>query len=141
LVLFGFLKLLRAQNTGFLCRIKVPGKPEEPEIAVLNAHSAITIAAKPLKSNTLFSPMRSLSSPLVYNEPVMTVAHLKIGRKAFVVIPEADFVRLQRESDEYRKSIAEDHILGRLAEKELKAFRKRGSKGTPWKQVKSELGL
>ena len=72
----------------------------------------------------------------------MTVAHLKIGRKAFVVIPEADFLRLRRESDEYRKSVAEDHALGRLAQKELRTFRKHGSKGTPpWTQVKSELGL
>ena len=78
---------------------------------------------------------------MVYNAVAMTVANLKIGSKAFVVIPEADFVRLRRESDEYRKSVAEDHALGRLAEKELKAFRKHGSKGIPWKQVKTELGL
>lgn len=71
----------------------------------------------------------------------MTVANLKIGRKTFVVIPEKDFVRLQRESDQYRKSLAEDHALGKLAEKELKAFRKGGRKGTAWEQVKSELGL
>ncbi len=71
----------------------------------------------------------------------MTVANLKIGRKTFVVVPQKDFVRLQRESDQYRKSVAEDCELGKLAEKELKAFRKHGSRGTTWQQVKSELGL
>lgn len=71
----------------------------------------------------------------------MTVPNPKIGRRSFVVILETVSVRLQRESDEYRKSIAEDHALGTLAQKELKAFRKRGRKGTPWHQVKAELGL
>ena len=35
----------------------------------------------------------------------------------------------------------EDRTLGRIAQKELKAFRKGGSKGIPWEQVKKELGL
>jgi hypothetical protein len=36
--------------------------------------------------------------------------------------------------------VAEDRALGKLAVKELKAFRKGGGKGIPWEQVKKELG-
>jgi hypothetical protein len=37
--------------------------------------------------------------------------------------------------------VEEDHALGELAEKELRKFRKSGSRGIPWEQVKKELGL
>jgi hypothetical protein len=37
--------------------------------------------------------------------------------------------------------IEEDRVLGQLAVKELKAFRKDGGKGIRWEQVKKELGL
>ncbi|MFI5378904.1 MAG: hypothetical protein ACHRHE_06390 [Tepidisphaerales bacterium] len=71
----------------------------------------------------------------------MTVANLKIGRRTFVVVPERDFDRMQRENKQYRQLLEEDRALGVLAEKELSAFRKGGSKGIPWEQVKKELGL
>ena len=38
-----------------------------------------------------------------------------------------------------RQLLAEDHALGQLAERELRAFRKNGSKGVTWQQVKKEL--
>jgi len=71
----------------------------------------------------------------------MTVANLKIGQRNFVVIPERDFDRIQLESTQYRRLLKEDRALGELAMKELKAFRKNGSKGIPWEKVKQELGL
>ena len=71
----------------------------------------------------------------------MTVSNLKIGRRSFVVVPERDFDRMLRESRGYRQLLNEDAALGKLAEKELKAFRNSGSKGIPWAQVKKELGL
>jgi hypothetical protein len=70
----------------------------------------------------------------------MTVANFKIGKRKFIVVPERDFDRMQRENNRYRQLVKEDRALGELAEKELKAFRKGGSKGTPWEQVKKELG-
>ena len=71
----------------------------------------------------------------------MTVANFKIGKRKFVVVPEQDYERMQRENDKYRRQMEEDRALGALAEKELKAFRKSGGKGIPWEQVKKELGL
>ena len=71
----------------------------------------------------------------------MTVASLKIGKRRFVVVPERDFNRLRKENLQYRGLLSEDAALGKLAEKELKAFRKRGGGGIPWTQVKKELGL
>jgi hypothetical protein len=56
----------------------------------------------------------------------MTVANLKIGRRSFVVVPEREFDRMQSENQRYRQLVEEDRALGRLAEKELKAFRKNG---------------
>jgi hypothetical protein len=73
--------------------------------------------------------------------PTMTAASLKIGRKSFVVVPERDFERMARENARYRQLLNEDQALGKLAEKELKSFRKKGGKGVPWEQVKKELGL
>jgi hypothetical protein len=69
----------------------------------------------------------------------MTVASLKIGKRTFVVVPERDFDRMQLENRRYRQLLAEDHALGQLAERELRAFRKNGAKGVPWQQVKKEL--
>ena len=71
----------------------------------------------------------------------MVVQTLIIGRQRFVVVPERQFSRIQRENEHYRQMVEEDRALGELAEKELRAFRKSGSKGTPWEQVKKELGL
>jgi hypothetical protein len=71
----------------------------------------------------------------------MTTATLKIGRQNFIVVPERDFDRMTRENEQYKKLVNEDHALGQLAEKELKSFRKKGSKGTPWETVKKQLGL
>jgi hypothetical protein len=79
--------------------------------------------------------------PLIIKQVNMTVSNLKIGQNKIVVVPERDFERLQRESENYRQLMEEDRVLGKLAEKELKAFRKGGSKGTPWEKVKKELGL
>ncbi len=70
----------------------------------------------------------------------MTVTNLKIGKRSFVVVPERDFDRMQRENERYRQLLAEDDALGKLAQKELKAFRKAGSKGIPWREVRKELG-
>jgi hypothetical protein len=58
----------------------------------------------------------------------VTVVKLKIGKRNFVVVPERDFDRLQRENKRYRQLLKEDRVLGRLAEKELEAFRKNGAK-------------
>lgn len=71
----------------------------------------------------------------------MTVANLKIGQRNFVVVPERDFDRIQRESAQYRRLVKEDRALGEIATKELKAFRKGGSRGIAWEKVKQELGL
>ena len=68
-------------------------------------------------------------------------ASLKIGRRNFVVVPQRDFERMRRENQRYREVVAEDRALGKLAEKELKAFRRGGGKGIPWEHVKKELGL
>lgn len=61
----------------------------------------------------------------------MTVSNLKIGRQKFIVVPERDFTRLARESEAYRRMVAEDHALGRIAERELKLYRKNG-KAVAW---------
>jgi cell division protein FtsL len=54
----------------------------------------------------------------------MTVANLKIGGRSFVVVPEREFARMRKENEKYRRLLSEDAALGKLAEKELKAFRK-----------------
>ena len=71
----------------------------------------------------------------------MTVANLKIGKQKFVVVPERDFDRLQKEVARYRRRAMEDQMLGQLAEKELRGFRKSGRKGIPWEKVRKNLGL
>jgi hypothetical protein len=71
----------------------------------------------------------------------MTVANLRIGRRHFVVVPGRDFERMRLENKRYRQLLEEDRLLGELAEKELKAFRKRGGKGVPWEKLRKELGL
>lgn len=55
----------------------------------------------------------------------MTVAKLKIGRRRFVVVPQRDFHRMQQASRKYRQMAEEDRAPGKLAEEELKAFRKK----------------
>jgi hypothetical protein len=70
----------------------------------------------------------------------MTIANLKIGQQKFVVLRQRDFQKLQQENERYRRMVEEDRVLGELAMKELKAYRKSG-KGTPWEKVKRELGL
>ncbi len=70
----------------------------------------------------------------------MTVANLKIGGRKFVVVPERDFDRMKLENKRYRQLVEEDHALGKLAEKELKKFRKSGSRGIPWGRVKKNWG-
>ncbi len=71
----------------------------------------------------------------------MTVQTLTLGKNKFVVVPEREFDRLRRENAQYRAMLNEDRRLGKLAEKELKAHRKSGRKGTAWEAVKNELGL
>ncbi len=71
----------------------------------------------------------------------MSIANFKIGRRSFVVVPKRDFDRMLRENQRYRQLVREDEALGKLAMKELKAYRKIGGKGVPWEQVKQELGL
>ena len=71
----------------------------------------------------------------------MTVASLNIGRKRFVVLPRKDFDRLRHENAELRQLMEEDAALGKLAEREWRAFRKSGGKGVAWEQIKRELGL
>ena len=70
----------------------------------------------------------------------MIVSNLKIGNRPYVVISKRDYAKTQQELAEYRRLIAEDRELGRLAEQELRSYRKTG-KGTPWPKVKQELGL
>ena len=70
----------------------------------------------------------------------MTIANLKIGQEQYVVLRQRDFRKIQQESRQYRRMVEEDRILGELAMKELKAYKKSG-KGTPWEKVKKELGL
>jgi hypothetical protein len=71
----------------------------------------------------------------------MTVANLKIGTRNFVVVAERDFDRMQRENKQYQDLLEQDRALGKLAEKELKAFHKGRGKGIRWDQVKKQLGL
>jgi hypothetical protein len=54
-------------------------------------------------------------------------------------VPERDFRRLRKESEQYRRLLEEDSALGERAQKELRAFRKGGRKGIPWERVKKEL--
>lgn len=70
----------------------------------------------------------------------MAVANLTIGNKPYVVIAKRDYDNTQQELSEYRRLLAEDRELAKLAEHELRAYRKSG-KGTPWLEVKGELGL
>jgi hypothetical protein len=71
----------------------------------------------------------------------MSMQTLRIGKQQFVLVPKRDFDRIQQENERYRHLRDEDRALGALADRELRAFRKSGGKGTPWEQVKRELGL
>lgn len=70
----------------------------------------------------------------------MTVSNLMIGKQKFVVVPHRDFTRIAKESQAYRRMALEDHALGKIAEKELRAYRRTG-KAVPWETVQKELGL
>lgn len=70
----------------------------------------------------------------------ITVAKLKLGKREFVIISQRDFDRLRGESEQYRRIVAEDRALGKLAERELRKYRKTG-KAKTLEQVKKELGL
>jgi hypothetical protein len=70
----------------------------------------------------------------------MTIANLKIGQQKYVVLREKDFHKIQQESRRYQRMVEEDRVLGELAMKELRAYRKTG-KGTPWEEVKKKLGF
>ena len=79
--------------------------------------------------------------PLRWKGENMTVANLNIDNKQFVVVSRKDFQRLRQESAQLHQLLKEDAALGKIADKALRAFKKGGSKGTPWEQVKRELGL
>jgi hypothetical protein len=72
---------------------------------------------------------------------VMTVASLNLGRRQFVVVPQSDFARLQQDSAALHQLLQEDAALGKLADRELRAFKRRGGKGVPWSRIKRELGF
>jgi hypothetical protein len=71
----------------------------------------------------------------------MTVASLNLGSKQFVVLPRKEFDKLQQENARLHSLLKEDAALGKLAQREWRAFKKSGGKGTSWEQVKRELGL
>ena len=66
----------------------------------------------------------------------MTAQTLTIGKRRFVVVPERDFLRLQKQAGQntVRPEFADD------AMRELKAYRKTG-KAANWSDVKRKLGL
>ncbi len=66
----------------------------------------------------------------------MVTQTLTIGKRRFVVVPERDFQRLQKQAGEktVRREFAEE------AMRELKAYRKTG-KAAKWTDVKRKLGL
>ena len=49
--------------------------------------------------------------------------------------------RLRHLKKRYLRLVEEDRAMGKLAEKELKAYRKTGRKGIPWERVRQNLGL
>ena len=71
----------------------------------------------------------------------MTIAKFKIGNRKFVVVAEHEYKKLRLTDTLYRQMISEEHALGLLAAKELKAFRKSSGKGISWEQVKKDLHL
>ena len=66
----------------------------------------------------------------------MTTQTLTIGKRRFVLVPERDFLRLQKQANAggVREDFAED------AMKDLKTYRKTG-KAHEWSKVKRNLGL
>jgi hypothetical protein len=66
----------------------------------------------------------------------MTIQTLTIGKRRFVVVPDRDFQRLQKQArqDAVRPEFSEE------AMRELKAYRKTG-KAADWSVVKRRLGL
>lgn len=74
----------------------------------------------------------------------MTTQTLTIGKRKFVLIPERDFRRLEKQAGERevrpRASSTVHPEFGLEAMRELQAYRKTG-KATDWKDVKRRLGL
>jgi hypothetical protein len=66
----------------------------------------------------------------------MTAQTLKIGKRRFVLLPERDFLRLQKKAGE---EVVRPEFMKEVL-RELKAYRKTG-RGTPWEDVKRRLGL
>ena len=66
----------------------------------------------------------------------MTTQTLTIGKRRFVLLPERDFLRLQKQaaSKTVRPEFAKE------AMRELRAYRKTG-KATTWTSAKRKLGL
>ena len=66
----------------------------------------------------------------------MTIQTLTIGKRRFILLPERDFQRLQKQARQnvVRPEFAED------AMRELKAYRKTGN-AAKWPSVKMRLGL
>jgi len=61
---------------------------------------------------------------------------ITIGKRRFVVVPEREFLRLQKRAAE----LAVRPEFAREAMRELRAYRKTG-KATKWADVKRKLGL
>ena len=66
----------------------------------------------------------------------MTTQTLTIGKRRFVLMPETEFVRLQKRASQ--QQVRPD--FAREALQELKAYRKTG-KAASWPDVKRKLGL
>jgi hypothetical protein len=66
----------------------------------------------------------------------MTTQTLTIGKRRFVVVPERDFRRLQKQAGQS----AVRPEFAREAMRELRAYRKTG-KAVDWTDVKHKLGL
>ena len=66
----------------------------------------------------------------------MTTQTLTIGRRRFVLLPERDFKKLQKQAD--RATVRSD--FAEEAMRDVKAYRKHG-KAANWTDVKRKLGL
>lgn len=71
-----------------------------------------------------------------YNVTNMTTQTLIIGKRRFVLVPEKDFLRLEKKAAArtVRPQFAKE------AMRELQTYRKAG-KATHWKDIKQKLGL
>jgi len=66
----------------------------------------------------------------------MTTQTLTIGKRRFVLVPEVEFLRLQKRAGQ--RDVCPD--FGHQAMQDLKAYRKTG-KAASWADVKRRLGL